>query len=147
MEAGTADFGTVMNQTFAFDSAALMALAVGTGWFKSTCTVQQPSGTYVNGVRNGAWTDVTGLVGIQCMDAPLGFGPNIQSAEQKAAAEVASMGVRHVLLNGYYAQLDGLNWGLIGWRAVVDGVAYDIRAAERDSQFSQTRLKLELVTV
>lgn len=136
-----------MNQYGVLNASLLMQKATSTGWFQSLCTIQEPSGAYSRGVRTGAWVNIAGLTNIECMDAPLGFGPGIKSMEQKTAQEIASEGVRHVLLNGYYSQLDGLNWGLIGWRAIVDGVAYDISAAERDSQKSQTRLSLKLVTM
>lgn len=136
-----------MYQGITLDIAAVMPAVVATGLLVSLCTVQAPDNTFgASGAPSGLYADVAGLVSIPCMDAPLSVG-GIDADEAKALAEVASRSVRHVLLNQYYAQLDGLNWGAIGWRAIVDGIMYDILGAERDSQSSQTRLRLQLVTV
>lgn len=129
------------------DFAALVQAVQEAGLMPSVCTIQAPSGNVgASGAPDGVWADVTGLTNIPCMNAPESVG-SIVANEVKNIAEILSLSVRHVLLNGYYAQLDGLNWGGIGWRAIVDGVTYDILGAERDSQSSQTRLKLRLTTL
>lgn len=115
-------------------------------WFASLCSINAPDTTLVNGVRTGTFTPVTGLQNIPCMNAPISAG-GIQATEVKALQEIESVSIREVLLNGYYAQLDGLNWGEVGWQAVVDSLTYDILGAERDSQKVITRLKLRLVTL
>jgi hypothetical protein len=136
-----------MNQSSANDFSALVEAVYEAGLMLSVCTVQAPSGNLgASGAPDGTYTDVSGLVNIACMNAPESTG-NIAATEVKNIAEIMSVSLRHVLLNGYFSQLDGLNWGTIGWHAIVDGVDYDILGAERDSQFTQTRLKLRLVTV
>ena len=35
----------------------------------------------------------------------------------------------------------------MGWQAIVDGVTYNLLGAEADSVKTQTRLRLELVTI
>jgi len=136
-----------MNQSLTYDFASLPKMVEDAGLMQSVCTIQAPSGNLgVSGAPDGTYADVTGLVNLPCMNAPESVG-NIAATEIKNIAEIMSVSLRHVLLNGYYSQLDGLNWGQIGWHAIVDGVEYDILGAERDSQFSQTRLKLRLVTI
>jgi hypothetical protein len=124
----------------------VMPQAVATGLFVSLCTIQQPSGNFgATGAPDGTFTDV--LTGIRCMDAPESVG-NIAASEAKAVTQIASIALRHVLLDSFYSQLSpSTNWGNVGWRAVVDGVAFDILGAENDSQETQTRLKLQKVTV
>ncbi len=129
------------------DIESVMPSVVASGLMVSTCTVQAPNGQFgSSGAPSGTYANVSGLTSIQCMNAPLSWG-GIDADEAKTMAEVASRSVRHVLLDQYYSQLDGLNWGGIGWRAVVDGITYDILGAERDSQSTQTRLRLQLVSV
>ena len=136
-----------MYQGIGIDIAAVMPAVVETGLMVSLCTIQAPTGAFgASGVPTGAYANVSGLVSVQCMDAPLSVG-GIYADEVKASAEITSRSVRHVLLDKYYSQLDGLNWGAIGWRAIVDGITYDLLGAERDSQSSQTRLRLQLVSV
>lgn len=125
--------------------ARVMPAAVAAGLLRSTCDIQQPDGTFsTNGTPSGNFTDVFGLVGIRCMDAPESDN-RIQATELKQLAEIMAKGLRHVLLDTYYPQLDTAAG--LGWRAVIDGVVYDLMGAEKDSQRSQTRLKLQLVEV
>ena len=136
-----------MYQGSSFDAGALVEMVEAAGLMQSVCTVQAPSQNVgASGAPDGSYSDIASLVNIPCMNAPESVG-GIAATEVKSLAEIMSMSLRHVLLNGYYSQLDGQNWGEIGWRAILDGVVYDILAAERDSQFSQTRLKLRLISV
>ncbi len=124
-----------------------MEAAVATGLFISLCTISEPANSDT-GAPDGSYTDVSGLVGIVCMDAPEGLGSGLSANEAKAAAEIESMAMRHVLLDRYYSELSpSTNWGDVGWRATVDGVIYDLMGAEADSQQTQTRLLLRKVTV
>jgi hypothetical protein len=136
-----------MNQSSTIDFGALVQAVYDAGLMQSTCTVQAPSGNLgASGAPDNTYVDVAGLVNIACMNAPESVG-NIAATEVKNIAEIMSISLRHVLLNGYFSQLDGQNWGEVGWHAIVDGIDYDILGAERDSQFSQTRLKLRLVSI
>lgn len=123
-----------------------MASAVATGLFRSLCTFQVPSGTLgATGAPDGLYTNATGLVNIPCMDAPQ--PPNeikLGAFESRAAGQVADEAPRHVLLDAYYPTVMTL-WRT-GLRAVVDGTTYDVRGAECDSQRTQVRCELWLVT-
>ena len=134
-----------MLQTMAFAVSAVMATAEATGLFVSLATFQSlDSAQGPTGNPAGTYTNVAGLVNIPCMDAPLRDGV-ITALENKSLQEIESKGLRHMALNGYYpAVLSG--WP-DGWRCIVDGLVYDIFGAEADSQTTQTRVKLQLVTV
>ena len=122
-----------------------MPQAIATGLFVSLCTIQAPTGNLgVTGAPDGTYADVSGLVNIPCIDAV--FSPSsIQATEVKALQDIMASGFRHVLLNGSY---DSIIAGTgVGWRAIVDNVTYDLLGAEPDSQTTQTRLHLRLVTV
>ena len=83
------------------------------------------------------------------MDSPLSPG-TISALEAKSLTEIESEGIRHVSLNGYYPQVVS-NWQgeneNMNWRAVIDSVNYEVFGVERDSQKTQTRVKLRIVLV
>lgn len=139
-----------MRQGILDDVSAVMKLAVDTGLFVSLCSISAPSGTLTaSGAPDGLYVAVTGLQRIPCMDAPEAVDRyTITSTEARAVAQVESEERRHILLNRYYSLLSpATNWGAISWTATVDGVIYDIRAAEQDSQKQMTRLSLKRATV
>ena len=135
-----------MNQDLlSFGINAVMAQAVATGLFVSRVTIQAPDGNQGgSGAPSGTYANVAGLVSIPCMDAPATF-TSIDVTEIKALAEIESKGCRHVLLDAHYPTLEA-GWRA-GWRAVVDGINYDILGAEPDSQDQMTRMELQLVTL
>lgn len=135
-----------MNQTpLQYAIARVMPQAIATGLLVSLCTIQSPGTSYSpGGAPLGTFNDVAGLINIQCMDAVLADG-SIQATETKGLDDIMSAGYRHVFLNGFYPTVIANVKN--GWRAVVDGVAYDLLGAEPDSQSTQTRLKLQLVSV
>ena len=141
-----------MFQGVTFDFDAVIAAVKAAGLMNSLCTIQAPSGNFVNGVSDGIYSAVAGLSDIPCMDAVLSTS-SIQATEIKGLADIISSTPRHILLDKYYPQLDGLNWGDIGWRVVTVNqkngitVTYDLLGAERDSQSSQTRLKVRRLSV
>jgi cytochrome bd-type quinol oxidase subunit 1 len=123
----------------------VMPQAVATGLFVSLCTAQAPAGTKTPyGQPDGTFSNVAGLVNIPCMDSVLATG-TIEATEVKELQDIMSKAFRHVVLNGWYPQF--IPGAAIGWRVIVDGIVYDLLGAEQDSQSSQTRLKLQLVTV
>ena len=129
-----------MNQGIQFEIASVMPTAYALGVFVSACTIQQPTGALdAAGYPTGAWTTVSGLVNIPCMDAPPSQA-RVQSTEIKSLAETLAVAPRHVLLNGYYPTI------VSQWRALIDGVAYDILGSESDSQSGQTRMELRLAS-
>ncbi len=123
-----------------------MPQAVSSGLFVSLATITAPpTGQGPTGnPPSGPYTPVTGLSNIKCMDAPPSIA-RIQATEMKDVAEIMSKGFRHVLLDGYF--VDAPNWSAKAYRAVVDGVEYDLLGAEVDSQSTQTRMDLQLVSV
>lgn len=134
-----------MNQTIQYDLEAVMTEAVATGLFGSLCTLQQPSGNLgPSGAPDGTYADVVGLVDIACT-APPPSEARIQATEVKAMAEIMAVELKHVLLSGYYPACEG--GAAVGWRAVVDGVDYDLLGAESDSQGMMTRLAIKLAEI
>lgn len=134
-----------MNQSIVYELAAVMPAAVATGLFVSLATFQQPDGNFgPSGAPSGVYIDVVGLVAIPCMDSVLSDA-SIQATEVKGLQDIMSQGLRHMLLNGYYPEATPDGQIPSYWRAIVDGVTYDILGVEHDSQQQMTRLELQLV--
>jgi hypothetical protein len=134
-----------MLQTLAYPLSQLMPQAQLAGTFDSLATFQSPdAGQGPTGNPVGTFTNVAGLVNIPCMDAPPSI-LRVQATEVKAVSEIMSKGMRHMLLNKCF--LDAPNWSGKGYRAVVDGIVYDLLGAENDSQNIQTRVDLQIVSV
>lgn len=140
-----------MLQSIGYDfQQASTEMQVWSGALVSLCTIEEPSGNIINGAPDRRFNNVPGLIDIPCMDAVLAPG-NIEATEAKELQEIMSKSYRHIVLNGYYPQCfttgAGPSGAPEGWRAVVDGVVYDLLGAEPDSQNTQTRLKCQLVTL
>ncbi len=133
-----------------------MPEAQRTGLFVTTlCTVQLPSGTIgPSGAPNGLFANLAGVVGIECMSAPPSSA-RIQATDVKSLEEIMSIGLRHVLLMGYFPQI--VSAVEAGARAVlttfdvtgalVDTTAYDVLGAEADSQIQMTRMELKFAAI
>ncbi len=123
----------------------VMPRALATGLFSSLCTIQQPVGTVnPDGTSSEGYTDVAGLVDLRCVDAVPSI-MEIRATEKKTLQETLTSQYRHVLLEGYFPSIIA---GVENdWRAVVDGVVYDMLGAEPDSQKQMIRLQLQLATV
>lgn len=136
-----------MNQQLSYEVQSVMPQAVATGLFSALCTIQQP-GTMRGSTGNllGDYSDVAGLVAIPCVDS-VPYIVRIQATEVKQRWQILGRGERHILLNGYYPESTPDGQIPTNWRAVVDGVIYDILGVEHDSQKTQTRLELQLVTL
>jgi hypothetical protein len=132
-----ANFTTSMD----FQQASTQA-QVYSGALNSLCTIQQPSGNIVNGAPEDTFTDV--LTNIPCMNAVRSEG-SIDANEKKAVEQIESGEYWHTFLNANYPTLFGAAGK--GWRAIVDGVTYDLLGTESDSQGTQTRLNLQIVTL
>lgn len=134
-----------MNQSLAYELAAVMPDVINTGLLTSLCTIQQPGTTpNADGTPSNTFTNVAGAINIPCQDAPPSMA-RIQATEVKDVVEILAKGMRHVLLGQCF--LDAPNWAGRGYRAVVDGISYDLLGAENDSQSTQTRIDLQLATV
>lgn len=145
-----------MYQGIATDITDVMAEANASGLYVSLIQFQSPSGFGPSRAPSGTFVNVPGLVDlfsgstqIGCMDAPLSPG-TISALEAKSLVEIESDGLRHVSLNGYYPTVIQ-NWSgeeeNMNWRAIVDGITYEVFSVETDSQTTQTRVKLRLVLV
>lgn len=136
-----------MNQGLSYEVAQVMPQATLTGLFSSLCTIQKPDGLYVGaGQPSGTYVNVTGLVNIPCMDSVPSIA-RVQATEVRELQEIMSKGFRHVLLDNYYPEATADGQIPTSWRAVVDSVNYNILGVEHDSQNTQTRLELQLVTI
>lgn len=125
--------------------AAVMPAAIATGLFTSSCTIQRPDGL-TKGAGQPSGVYITVLADIQCMKAVPGFSA-IVANEKKTIEENQATGLWHVLLNGYYPEASPDGQIPTDWRALVDGVYYDILAVDHDSQNTQTRLELQIVEI
>jgi hypothetical protein len=123
----------------------VMADAVATGLFVSLASFTQPPTTQgPTGNTTGAFTAIAGLQNIPCFDSPESIRI-VPSDEKKTVPTTEAGQYRHVLLNAWYPQVN--NGAGQGWRVTVDGVLYDLLGADQDSQSTQTRLRLQLVTL
>jgi hypothetical protein len=119
--------------------------AYNQGLFPSLGTLQQmvqdqgPTGN-----PTGNWQNVVGVVDIPCQDAPPSIA-RVQATELKVVAEIMAKGLRHILLNRCF--VNATTWAGTGSRFIVDGITYEVLGAENDSQLSQTRIDLQLVTL
>ncbi len=135
-----------MNQNIQLDLAGVMPAVRATGLLRSLCTIQVPPTSEEFG-ESGAmdpatpWTDLTDHVDIPCMDAPIQTGDAVSLAKVKAMSEILEKATRHVLLDGYYPLIQQ------NYRAIVDGLTYEIFEAEADSQRIMTRLALQINSI
>ena len=145
-----------MNSNISRAIAGVMPAALRTGLFVSLCTIQAPDQLPQGPTGNppGTYSNVAGAVDVPSMKAPEGWGHSISDNEQRTLQQIISGEYRHELLGKCFllAEADPYlpaqkGWAALGYRAVVDGVIYDIRGAQNDSQKTQTRLLLELVKV
>jgi|GEM_PF-3458341 len=146
-----------MLQSIGYDITQAIGEMVNSGLLTSLIQFQKPDGTFgPSGAPGGNFVNVPGLVDlftgstqITCIDAPLSPG-TISALEAKALEEIEGEGMRHVALNGYYPQIV-TNWQgeneNMNWRAQISGINYEVFGVETDSQRTQTRVKLRLITV
>ncbi len=133
-------------------ASQVMPQAVATGPYRSRCTAIESNGRTPGNQPD--WTNplpIAGLTNIPCMDA-VPSTARIQATETKELQDIMSKAYRHVSLNGYYPAFftdgsGGTGGQGLGWRVNVDGTIYDLLGAEPDSQGTQTRLMLQLVTI
>lgn len=102
--------------------------------FVHRCTIQQASTTQNEiGEPVETWADLPGHVDLPCRVAPL-------SMDERAELQLTvTQRTITVLLAGSYPSVTTAH------RALVDGTAYNILAAERDSEGVTTRLIAEVV--
>lgn len=112
------------------------------GLYPSLCTIQIVT-TSVSAsnqkVPTGA-TDIEGLINLRGRMAPMSAIGGITDKETRSGGIVSRVVERLLKLDGYYPQIDTRRM-----QAVVDGVVYQIRGVDSDSQHFNTRLRLEIV--
>lgn len=134
-----------MYQGLSQEIAMVMPEAIATGRFNSLCTIQQPDGVITpDGGASGVFVNVSGLVNVPAKDAP---ESSIQATEIKGLQDILSKGLRHLLLNGYYPEATPDGQIPTSWRAIVDGITYDILGVEHDSENTQTRMRLQIASL
>ena len=134
-----------MNQSITDVLSQALPAVESAGLFTSLCTLQQPDGTYVgSGQPSGTYSNVLGLVNLACMNAPLS-SERITATEVRELEEIMSQSMRHVLLDGYFPQIEGGQTN--GWRVIVDGDTFDLMGVESDSQRTMTRLHIRRVSI
>lgn len=125
-----------------------MPQAIATGRFVSLFTaLQPPTGQGPTGNLTGDWTPILGLIDIACTAAPP-LPSRLQATQARDMEEIVSKEFQHVLLSGWYPQLEqGL---ATGWRCTItdsgsNTVTLLMLGAESDSQGTQTRVHVEYV--
>lgn len=139
-----------MYQLQTYDVTAVMPAALDSGLFVSLVTIQQPTGQQTStgapllsgGDSGDGWNNVAGMIDIPAMNAPQ-TESRISADQKKELAMVEAYQLRHMLLGGYYPAIEENG----NWRAVVDGVAYDVLGVESDSQSQMTRLRLQISSI
>ncbi len=135
-----------MYQGLSQELKAVMVEAKRTGLFSLTCSINKPDGNLTaSGAPSGTFTNVVGLQAIRCVAAPPSTA-RIQATEVKQLEEIMSMGLRHILMDGYYPTIQA------GWQCVLQlsnfaAVNYEILGAEADSQLQMTRIEVRLATI
>jgi len=126
-----------------------MDAALATGLFVSLATIQAPPDTTDDqGDQNldpASYVDISAeLTNIPCMQAVMTLErPDVQD-ETKLGDYTKERNVSHILLYGYFPQIQQRH------QAVIDGVAHDILAVEWSSQKTvgkQTRLAVQVKTL
>jgi hypothetical protein len=129
-----------MNQSLTYDFNQPITLANQSGALVSLCTVQQRTGATdpLGQVDLQDWMIIPSLAEIPCILSVYRPSAPDKAAQMRMPDSFDFSNYRHCLLNGYYPAI------LQQYQAVVDGIPYEIMAAENDSQFTMTRLALRI---
>lgn len=129
-----------MNQSLAYEFAAVVPAVLATGLCDSLCSIQLPDGVLIGaGQPSGNYIAIAGLTNLVVVSAPESEA-RIQANENRTIDEVQSFAPRHVWVAGFYPQIETL--AAQGAQAVIDGTTFDLMGAEADSQFHTTRLSV-----
>ena len=139
-----------MNQSIGVAIAEVMPAALSTGLFEqTTVTFQAPVQTALTGAGfpTGAYADVAGLTDLPAMASPTSIA-RLSGSTEKTIEKQTALNMSHVLLGGYYPAAEAC-WRA-GGRAIIGGLLYennDILVVESDSQQTQTRMGVRVVTI
>lgn len=136
-----------MNQGIQVAIDLVMPAAIHTGLFRSRASFQLPPDTFTaSGAPTGPFVDYAPLQNIACMVAPPSPS-RITPSTTKNISYQQALNANHALLAGYFPDAESV------WRAggcvVIDGELFspdDIMSVESDSQQTQTRIYLRVVT-
>ena len=131
-----------MNLGIEGDLAAVMPAVLESGLMTSLCTITVPPHVFDAGGApdpNAPYVPLAGHENIPCTAPPP--GASVQATELKDLAEIMSKSMRIVLLGGYFPLI------ISDYRAVIDGVEYDILGCEDDAHYRMTRISVQLATV
>lgn len=137
-----------MYQGMGYDFASVVPTVLASGIVNAFVTFQAPSGVLTSsGAPDGNYSDVTGYVAIQCMNAPPST-TSIRATEKKTIEEIEASNEGHIWLAGFYPEIAGRT----DWRAVyTDPIGnityYDVLGSESDSQAQTTRVEVQVVTI
>lgn len=127
-----------MNQSIIPDLSLVLTAVETAELLSKTCTIQQALGAPddLGQPDLTTWTNVSGLTSIPCMMAPGDKRLPTAFAERDTQTMTLERADFTVLLDGYYSNI------LLRYRAVIDGVGYDIKDVVNDSQSITTWLYL-----
>ena len=110
-------------------------------FYAETVTIQENTPTIAeSGAEVPSWSDVVGLIDLPCSVSPLSPNSPTGMMEYRRLDMTVTHATHHIALQALYPAIT------TSMRAVVDTVAYNILAIEKDSHDTMTRLKVELVT-
>jgi len=140
-----------MNQGIEYSIAAMVPAMRQSTLCSSLCTITVPPdhvltpdqsfGPSGAPLASVAYIALAGHIDIPC-SAATGFALTPPASdEEKTRAQILAMGQIPVALQGYYPAI------IPDYRAVIDGVEYDIISAGSDSQHRQTHLVVQEASV
>ncbi len=128
-----------MNQSV--DLGSVLTAVEGAGLFVSLCTIQSPSQApdALGQADLTNWTDVSGMVDIPCMAAPLTIQRPSTSDEIQAMNFTAEMDTFQVLLDGLYPTIRQRYRAVISGGPFDEATPLDVMGVEGPSQGIYTR--------
>lgn len=104
-----------------------------------------PGNITYDGLGALAWVcESAAMTNIPCTAPPMS-SVRLQATEVRAMDDIQSFAPRHVLLNGFFPQIQ--QGVASGWIATIDGQVYTLLGAENDSQSQMTRLAVRFGAV
>ena len=132
-----------MNQTV--DLSGVLTVVEDAGLFVAACTIKEPPpATDVDGLGQhdlqlSDFTPVVGLIAIPCMCAPRSVA-RVQATEAKNQGFTLESSLFHVLLDGYFPQIEQKQVAFITGPPFDTETALEIDGVESSSQGVMTRL-------
>lgn len=134
-----------MMQGFGYELAAVMPMAIETGLFVSSASFSAPDTAQgPTGNRVGTFFAVNGLQDIPCQKVPFSRR-NVAADTKRTVPDIETDQMFHVLLNGFYSLVP--SGPESGWIVNVDGIDYELKGSDSDSQSQMTRCKIRKVAI